>query len=440
MGIKSSCSLLWYFRYFNIDTFKENETRFMIDLCLVECPNLALESPKMYMPLANLYLAAIAKQFGYSVRLVDFRDRIDELPKAKFYGFSCTTPQIEIAKQLAKKVEGQTIVGGAHPSLLPEDCLGKFDYIIRGEGEQVLLDILSGKIKKGIITPPRITDLDTIPFPEWDIAEEPFSRTLYTGERYGSGNLSAPIIISRGCFFNCHFCSNIFRAPVVFRSVQNIIQEILELMKRNVYYLRFVDDNFTLYPQLEELCKQFKQLGIHYRCHTRSNLMTPIVANLLVDSGCDECSLGIESAEQSILKLNNKRENVIHHQQAIKILKETGIKVKTYWMSGLPGETDKTIDLNMQFMEENKPDKYTLSTFTPYPGCEIYKNPDKFGVEIINRNWTNWWNFVMPVKGKELPGRAGYVHILKGQTLEEMTNRYWNFQHFLEDYDKQHGY
>lgn len=402
----------------------------MIDLALIELPNLALESPRMYFALGNLYLAAAVKRAGFEVIICDFRDGIKELPKARFYGFSATTPHISFAKELIKEIKGQTIVGGAHPSLLPEDCEG-FDYVIRGEGEEVLPKILKGQIPKGVITTTRIEDLDKLPFPAWDMIDEPFSKTLYTGERYGEGDTSMAVIASRGCPFRCSFCANIYKAPVIFRSVENIVAELLELIKRGIYHFRFVDDNFTLHPEFEYLCKKLGDLGINYRCHTRSNLIDSNKAEMLAYSGCEECSVGIESADDYVLRINNKFETAEVHKKAVNIIQSTGMKAKAYWMSGLPGETDETIDLNIEFTRETKPAKWTLSTFTPYPGCDIFRNPDIYGVEILNRDYSNWWNFVFNVRDTNLPYRGGYVHLLKGQTLKEMKTRHDRFYYFL---------
>ena len=115
----------------------------MLDLCLVQCPNPALQS-QMYNSLGILYLAAVVEEVGYSIEIADLRHRDCSLPESRFYGFSCTTPEINYAKELAKQVKGKTIVGGAHPSLLPNDCVGYFDYTVKGEGEETLINILKG--------------------------------------------------------------------------------------------------------------------------------------------------------------------------------------------------------------------------------------------------------------------------------------------------------
>ncbi|KKK98786.1 hypothetical protein LCGC14_2639250, partial [marine sediment metagenome] len=284
-------------------------------------------------------------------------------------------------------------------------------------------DILSGQAKKGVARAPRIKNLDKIPYPAWDMIDKPFSVTLFPGERYGLGHKAMTIIGSRGCPHNCHFCGNIYRAPVIYRSVENIIGELVELMKRDVYYFRFEDDNFTIHPAFENLCKQIYQLGIRYKCHTRSNLLTLKKAELMKMSGCEECGLGVESADDYVLKLNNKGVTTDMNIIAVKTLKSAGLRAKTYFMAGLPGETDKTLELNKEFMQITKPDKWTLSTFTPYPGCAIFNYPEKYGIQIIEPDWSKWWNFC----------EDSFNHLLVGQTKEQMWNRYREFYDFLRE-------
>lgn len=391
----------------------------MLDLCLIALPNPALSNPLMYFPLGNLYIASTVKKQGYDVKIVDYRGGIREyLPPARFYGFSCTTPEITQAKDIAQKVKGHTIVGGAHPSLCPEDCMFYFDTVVVGEGEHAIIEILGGK--SGLVKAPRIKDLDSIPFPAWDLVESPFSEELFPGERYGKGQKAMTLLASRGCPYSCSFCGNLFTS-VSYRSVSNIIGELKELMRRGVHYFRFEDDNFTLHPEFELLCTAIKKLRIKYKCHTRSNLLTLEKARLMAESGCEECGLGVESADNRVLKVNNKRETAEDHKQAILTLRNVGIRSKTYFIAGLPGETYETIEINKAFFRDVKPDKWTLSTFTPYPGCDIFRNPQKYEIEITEPDWSTWWNF-----------SEGYNHVLKGQTQEQMWNRYKEFYSWLK--------
>ena len=404
----------------------------MIDLCLALLPNPALQHPKMYIPLGILYIAAVVEKADYKVEVLDLRDGAQPFPDARFYGFSCTTPEINDAKTLAKQVKGRTIIGGAHASLLPEDCEGYFDYIVQGEGERTIIDILEGRVDHGRIQSPRLVRLDDVPYPAWHKLDNPFSDTLFPGEGHGIGAKASPLIASRGCSWFCAFCGNVFQRPVRFRSIENITGELKELIKLGIKHFRFEDDNFTVHPRFEDLCESIAELGINYKAHTRSDMLTHKQANAMKMSGCEECGLGVESADDNVLRINKKHETASQHRQAVEVLKACGIRPKIYWMAGLPGETDETLELNKQFMIDTKPAKWTLSCFTPYPGCEVYNYPERFGIEIVNRNWATWWNFVIQEKHVILKGREGFNHVLVGQTKEQMTERHNRFRDFLE--------
>jgi len=374
----------------------------------------------MYFPLGILYLTAVVKASGFSVKIVDMRGGKKRLPKAEFYGFSCTTPEMPCAKELIKGIKGQTIIGGAHPTLKPSDC-SEFDYVVAGEGEMPIQNILKGNAKSKLFIADRLKNLDDIPYPDWDAAEDCFSEELFPGERYGQGQKAMTLITSRGCPYKCSFCGNIFNNPVIWRSAQNIIGELEQLIKRGVTHFRFEDDNFTVHPDFDNLCLDLQRLGIHWKCHTRSNLLRQEQAELMRWAGCEECGMGVESADDRVLGINNKKETVKHHIQAIHYLHKAGIRVKTYFIAGLPGETSETIKINKSFFMACKPDKWTLSTFTPYPGCDVYNNPEKYKVKILDWDYSHWWNFV----------EQGFVHELEGQTQEEMWERYKEFYGWL---------
>ena len=365
-------------------------------------------------------MAAVVEKTGYSVEIADLRHG-DTLPEAKFYGFSCTTPEINYAKNLAKEVNGKTIVGGAHPSLLPDDCIGHFDCVVVGEGEYTLPTILGARDIPPILKAGMRVHLSDVPYPARHKVKNPYNDQIFEGERYGHGELTATMIATRGCPYNCAFCGNIYRS-ITSRSVENIIGEMKQIINDGVTHFKFMDDCFTLHPQFPHLCEEIGRLDIKYICHTRSDLMTQNKATLLASSGCWQSGLGVESADDFVLKLNNKRETAEDHLRAIRMLKEAGIRTKPYWMTGLPGETDKTIELNKEFMREAKPDKWTVSTFTPYPGSDIYNNPAKYSVEITEPNWDKWWNYV-----------DKYVHRLEGQTQEQMYARYKDFYGWLKE-------
>ena len=207
----------------------------IIELCLVMLPNPALANPKMYYSLGILYLAAVSEKVGYKTVIHDCRDGYKPFPEAKYYGFSATTPEFPYACKLSKGLKGKTIIGGAHASLLPKDCLGQFDFTVVGEGEEVILDILSGKMRYPIITGQRIRNLDDIPFPAWDC----FPIDAYAVYK-PSGAIGAvrtmPILSCRGCVYKCNFCYRM-DSGYRMRAMDAIIDEIKQLQKD--YFISF---------------------------------------------------------------------------------------------------------------------------------------------------------------------------------------------------------
>ena len=376
---------------------RSRDSSVVADVCFILLPNTILHHPKIQPPLGVLYLSAVMKRLGAKVRAVDWRDRVGilNLPLAKHYLFSCTTPEMQEAIKQSDGLPGSSVVGGPHPTLMVNDCIGHFDTIVVGEGEVACERILAGQ--KGVINTGRLLDLDSLPLPDWDLIDC-FSEELYPGEKYGKGQRAVTIITSRGCNYNCSFCGNCFRKPVVHRSVDNIMLEIDTLIdKYGVNHFRFVDDNFTDRADIGALLREMASRDMHFRCHTRAklfNILTLGLAEMLYWAGCEEIAFGLESADREVLKLINKGEEPEDFEDAICIAQHIGLKTKVYLVMGLPGETEESVALTKHFMVANKPDKWTLNRFTPYPGCAIFNDPARFGVKILDWNYSHWWNFV----------------------------------------------
>ena len=374
----------------------------MAKVTLIMPPNTILGTPTMQPNLGVLYLAASLEQAKHEVHIADLRDAeevdLDKIPEAEFYGFSATTAEIEDCKALARALRDgdpkcKTIVGGCHATYLPEDCTPHFDYVVRGEGEWAIVDIVEGKAKGGVVNHSVVDNLDSIPFPAWHLMEpnRVFTDTLFMGERHGQGPKSTAVISTRGCPFNCAFCGNWDRR-IRFRSPENFVAEIKELVEQNVSAYKFVDDNFVLNKKRAlKICRLLEPLGIRFRAHSRSEMFDLELAEALKRAGCEEFSFGVECADQKVLDLLNKRETVGQHERAIRIAKYAGLRVKTYFMVATPGETMESIELNKRFMRETQPDRWTISVFIPYPGSDCYANPQRYGIESMERDWKKYW-------------------------------------------------
>jgi len=374
----------------------------MAKVTLIHPSNEFLSTPKMYFSLGLLYIAAVLEEAGHEVKVADLRgnEGLDAVPRAQFYGITATTSmQISHAKKLVRQLKSRdpwsvTVLGGHHALYFPEECAKHFDVVVVGDGEKTVLDVVDGRAR-GIVYGGLTKDLDSIPFPARHLLPEEavFSNALFEGEKYGKGPKATTIITSRGCPYQCAFCPQM--KIIRFRSPQNVAEEIRYLQKRyNCHHFRFVDDSFTINKKrLFEICNLFEPLNIHFRTQTRSDLLEPEMCEALCNAGCDELGLGVETANDNVLKLIKKGETVEDHRRAVEMAKESGLRVKVNWMTGLPGETWKTIEENKAFMREMKPDRWILNQFCPFPGCDIWRNPEKYGVKILNRDWSLYYNF-----------------------------------------------
>jgi radical SAM superfamily enzyme YgiQ (UPF0313 family) len=111
----------------------------------------------------------------------------------------------------------------------------------------------------------------------------------------------------------------------------------------------------------------------------------------MIDTGCEEVAIGVESGAQSVLDMCNKRTTVEDNVRALDICAEFGLPVRAYILLGLPGENEETVAATRRFMEEAPAAKFTISVFCPYPGTDIWNNPDKYGVTIEDFDWSHYY-------------------------------------------------
>ena len=367
-------------------------------VALFTCPNPQLESPTAHFPIGLLYVGKSLLDAGHDVSIVDLRSRKlitkNDIPDVDIVGVTSTSGEIHYAKKIARLARGKgilTMVGGAHATFMPDDCSTDFDFVILGDGEVAVTYALShgpGKYCK---------PLETISgySPDWNlIGNNGFSSELFTGAGYGEGPLAAGITASRGCPYKCSYCRSKVN-QVRYRLVNEVGTEITKLViGYGIRYYRFYDDCLTLNRERSlELFNLLRKLHIHWRAHTRSNLWTDELAREARKSGCDEMGFGFEAVTDSVLKKVRKQETVDQHREAVKVCKRNSVICKAFWMVGLPGQGWDEIEDIKKFMLKEKPDKWIVSLFSPYPGSDVYAHPDNYGVSWIDPDLSNYWNF-----------------------------------------------
>lgn len=419
-----------------------------MNIVLINPPHLESLDPILDPPLGLMYLASVIKSnTKHEVSIVDlsFHTEINKwkevIPKADIYGITVMTPSYHHAiriRDICKEINPncKIIVGGPHPTALPYETMHNFDIIVVGDGEGIIIDIINyiqnnNHYPKIFYGNDKFMHIDEIPFPARDMVPiKDYTRTV-------NGENATSIISGRGCPYSCAFCINSTRKDKVrFRSIDNIIKEMKELIYKYDYRtFIFYDDILTIRPDLDKLLEEIGSLNIIFRCNVNARNDGFENFKKLYNTGCREVCMGIESGSQEILDKINKKVTVEQNRNAISNAKKAGLLVKAFLMLGNPGESWDTIEETVKFMNKTRPDYWTIFTFIPLPGCEIYNNPEKYGIKIIkngkenNLNWKEYYNIAGQNEG-------GLVCETEYMTIEDIKKAR---RYMLENLPKQTG-
>lgn len=353
---------------------------------LINPPQTQLHRPRAYVPLGLAYVGAVLEQSGIEVEIENMADvpieefSIDMMPDSDIYGITCVTatyPAVVKLSDMLKANEKKVVVGGVHPSVLPLETLKdtKCDHVIVGEAEYAFRDLVLGRIKGRVINAGLMKNLDALPLPARHLfsKEDIVDKTGIHGQDKGVG--ATTLITSRGCPFSCKYCCKIPQTSKVrLHSANRIITEINSITEEyKINHFRFVDDIFTVArKRVLEFCSLASEIEISWICITRGDALDEELLKRMEKAGCKEVHIGVESGSQRMLNLMGKGTTVEQNLKAIKMIRTAGILTKVYLMFGYPGEEGKDTEATKIFMMKAKPDKWTLSQFTPLPGSSLW--------------------------------------------------------------------
>ncbi len=301
------------------------------------------------------------------------------------------------ANLIKKHLKIPVVFGNTHSTFHPDECLKHdcVDFIVRGEGEETLLDLvhaLEGKLKfsevlglgykeNGVIKinqmRPLIQDLDVLPFPDKDLY---YNEMSYLNHGYTT-------MSGRGCPYRCTFCDNntsikLYKEEVKQtqkwarrHSPQYVVDEILWAIKKyNIKHVRFNDEDFSYDRNwLREFCPLYKEkVGLPYFAWVYPNTIDDEMAQLLADSGCDAVEMGIQSGAEHL------RKDVLHRKTkdtqiytAMKALRKFRIRTTVDIIIGLPTETKEDLDATVRLLSEGNPWHIYAFWLRYYPSTEI---------------------------------------------------------------------
>lgn len=311
------------------------------------------------------------------------------------------------------------VVGGPHAAYIREsifDECSAVDIIVFNEGEPFIRDMLEGmhlesipgiairRVKDRIITPERkfVEDLDQLPFPRY---------TKFSLPRYGD---KMDLVTSRGCPFSCIFCGAHISMGRKWRSksADEVLCEIRHWYNKGYRRFNFVDSNFFMsHERVKQLCTGLNDLNLQITLSSdgmRANDFDEDTLKIMKGYGLRHVAIGIESANEDILKFIKKGESLADIRQCMNGLQRLGIDVIAFFIVGLPGETIEHVFNSFDFALAY-PGICNVFFFNPNPleGTELYDICKKRGylrssVDAIRRNMGGMGNEI-PISTPELP-------------------------------------
>jgi anaerobic magnesium-protoporphyrin IX monomethyl ester cyclase len=367
--------------------------------------------PAVLPPLGLAYVAAALEKADFQVEILDNYQLNKPIDYVKFeikrldpeiVGMTCGSVTYQKCIETAKAVKEvkpscKIVVGGWHPSYLPNSMLQhpEIDYVIMGEGENAMVELVNsltkggdepistipglayryeGKIIKNV--PRVISDLDQIPYP----ARHLLPMQIYDRKiDYLSVRPVDVVNVIRGCPYACAYCETkklmgnklrAFSPHVVVDEIESLVNNY---GSKGIY---FVGDNFTINKRYTvKICNLMKKrkLDIEWVCDTRVDLLSRDLLKEMRSAGCKSIFFGIQSGSPRILKkLNIKftREQVV---KAFNLVREEGINIACSFMLGIPGETVEDMEVTNRFAKELDPDWCHFYVFIACPTSRLYE-------------------------------------------------------------------
>jgi len=333
------------------------------------------------MPLLGpVYLGTILKNKGHEVEIYNEDIQMPDYSKidADLIGVSILTSTSKRGYEIADKFpKEKVIIGGVHASLLPDEALKHARQVVIGEADLVIDDIVTGKITEPKVQGPPVTDLDKLPFPDFSLIKG------LVGSPY-----TVPISTSRGCPFDCSFCSvtKLFGRRYRFRSAESIMKELKATPPGRVF---FCDDNFTANPErLRKVLDMIIKNPVYkWSCQVRCEIARDDkLIHQMKKAGCTVVCIGFESINEKTLKSYDKKQTVKDIVEAIKSFHRRHIRIHGMFVLGGDDDTTQTIWETARFAIKQKIDTIQLMILTPFPGTKVYDDLER-EKRIFTKDW-----------------------------------------------------
>jgi radical SAM superfamily enzyme YgiQ (UPF0313 family) len=383
---------------------------------LVQPPYPYSEFPKPSSAL--IFLGTVLRQAWIEVEILDLLSTRYSLKKIEdrlnryqpdVVGATSVTMNFPAAVKILQHCKAITpevkiVMGGPHVTFTAEETLRDFpevDIIVRGEGEETIQDLVFAIEKgksleetKGITfrrngtivrteDRPFIKDLDLLPLPD---------RTLFPLSRYLAMHVPASVLSSRGCPTGCSFCVG-YRMTGRrgrFRNPLRVVDEIESAHLLGFQEICIDDDLFTRNRRhVYAICDEIGRRGLKFKMYifARVDTVDAPLLKKLKEAGCAMICFGLESGNQKVLDLANKRTTLEKARKAMQLSKDAGISPLGSFILGLPGETRETMEETISFAQSlSIPHGFHL--LSPFPGTAIRERAAEYGIKILTDDWS----------------------------------------------------
>ena len=410
------------------------------------------------VPLNYLHLAAYVRSQGYDPLILDMvfdeitPERVDQEIRAngiRVAGIGCMTCEFPEAIAEARRLKAahpglQVVLGGAHPSGDPEECLqtGVVDHVIVGEGEIALTELLAaireGRTPTGIagvwsrnggtIVPggsATVPDVDELPRPAYDLAGLDRYFRLDSPWHFPKSRRAVQFITERGCPYQCSYCHEIHTKRFRGMAAETVLDQMEWLAREyGVGEFMVVDDifNFDL-ERAKRICRGIiqRKLNIHLQFPNgvRGDRFDEELIALMKEAGTHYIAIAIETVSEKFQKLVRKHLKADRARQAVEWARKHGIEVSGFFMIGFPGETVEEVHATLDFAVSAPFDSIFVSIVAPFKGTKLRTDmmAGRFG-EITSEGKAALDNLFPVVHNQALPREL---------LLKMQRDAYWRF-------------
>jgi anaerobic magnesium-protoporphyrin IX monomethyl ester cyclase len=413
-----------------------------VKVCLINPPPHRIQEPMYDVPNfvrpALACLGASLREAGIECVLVDAKfERLSEAQVvdrvrasgAALVGLTAFTNEIRPAAAVAAAVKAalpstRTVIGGVHVTAIPRRTMEEFpafDLACVGQGDRTIVELVAAleaqqslagmpgvlwrdgdAIEESVehTRPPSMPDL---PIPAWDL--------LPPAPRYH-------LMTARGCPYACNFCMNPNGRIVQRRTVEQVVAEceyvLSSFAPQDRINVRFDDEIFTVdMKRAHALCDAFIAAGLHRRmgwwAQTHVNVIDEPLLRKMKAAGCKRVGLGLESADESVLRSMGKGTTLERAYAACRAAERVGMPLEAFFILGHPGETAKSARNSIEFAVRVNPEIPIFGIMVPYPGTDVAEMAERGegGYRLLSRDWNDY--------NKQIGGALEFEHLSRFQ-------------------------